>query len=62
MYNLVDHRILKGDTERNNYFSTLEEVKNWLGDDYAWCETVGDINDMLREEAKGEAYYELIEE
>lgn len=61
MYSLIDHRELKGSAERIKYFKTLEEVKSWLGEDFLWCESIDDINDQLREEAQGDAYYELEE-
>lgn len=61
MFKLIDHRLVKGDPEREQTFDTLEAVKKWIGADFEWCESVDDVNDHLREWAEGEAYYELFE-
>ena len=59
MYNLVDHRENVGSHERNKYFAYFESVLIWLGYSHDEYKTVYDVNEKLRDEACGEAYYEL---
>lgn len=61
MYVIIDERLNLDDRERESEEMTLEEVKNFFGEEYQECETLEEINQKLEEQKAGECGYIVIE-